>query len=1000
MNTGKRKTYLYGAVLAVAFFFFFMSLGMHYLGTTDFSYVLRWWLMMLLLGISFQPLTMIIFRNMRDGGWLFAKTLGIAGAGWLMWLMSSVKLLKFSRFNCMLMVVIVFGVNMLLYYLLDLRKSRKVSLRKFYTDERICAIIGVETIFFCAFVFWCYLKGISPDAYGTERFMDYGFMISMFKSDYMPPSDMWLSGYNINYYYVGQYLMTYLTKLAGVPVTHGYNIAMMLLAAMGFALSYSIGNNLMHIYLSYRRKVKYSPAEMQRLAELGCVTTEKSSPFFRPLFAGTLSALAVAVAGNMHYPFYKFIYPKLQRLWGVKEEEMYTKYWFPDATRYIGYRPNVDDKTIHEFPVYSYAIGDLHAHVIDTLFVLTVLALMIAWLTHRRKAMDIVREYNRRPKMPELLAEVFRPELVLCSFLIGIFYMTNAWDYPIYIVVCGAIILFSNLVVYRHKSRAWILTAYQGVMFVVISLLVSLPFTLTFESISTGIGFNDAKHHTSQFQLLILWGLPFLCLCTFIGLRIREYLAETRAKAKAGKVLLPKALESEVLPDFEEKESDEPVKESSVKESAKKTSSGKDVSQTEPPKKPGFLGRAWESIVEFLDIVGDALGRFFAYIGRGIGKFLDSLETPDLFILVIGLCAFGLVLLPEIIYVVDIYGGAYQRANTMFKLTYQAFIMYGLSLGYIIVRFVTMPTSRFMKGAGIVFLCLLISEVGYFNEAYTAWFSGYYQGLDATTFIRDDCSDADAEIIDYINENIDKKATVLEMCGLSYTYFNRVSAFTGMPTVLGWQTHEWLWRSKGEGDYPKIVSDRRGDVINMYASSDINQIAYLIEQYGVDYVVLGTCERVDGYADNPGKDEEAITVQGKKCRKINLQTNAIIGLGEVAHKATDSRTKEEEYLVKINHEHTKELAQQYITIVSDKEFYIDGCAIPRHINETLGFTLISEQYGSIAARFRSLMGGNPGEGCTSVYEMKQKADGTYEYTLYEAVEFDAYGATRIRVVLP
>ena len=44
----------------------------------------------------------------------------------------------------------------------------------------------------------------------------------------------------------------------------------------------------------------------------------------------------------------------------------------------------------------------------------------------------------------------------------------------------------------------------------------------------------------------------------------------------------------------------------------------------------------------------------------------------------------GLILLPEIVYVKDIYSGDYKRANTMFKLTYQAFIMFGICFGYII----------------------------------------------------------------------------------------------------------------------------------------------------------------------------------------------------------------------------------------------------------------------------------------------------------------------------
>ena len=859
MRKGKRVTYLYAAVVAAAFFFMFFALGMNYLGSTDFSYVLRWWITLLILGIAFQPLTMLIFRNFRDGGWLFAKTLGIACAGWFMWLMSSLKILKFTRFNSAVIVVLVFAVNVFVYYMMDLRKSRKTDLRKFYTDERICAIICVETIFFCAFVFWCYLKGISPAAYGTERYMDYGFMMSMSKSDYMPPKDMWLSGYAINYYYVGQFLMTYLTKLAAVPVTHGYNISMMMLAAFGFSLSYSIGNNLMNIYLSYRRKRNYTPAELKDMGELGCVTTESDRPFFRPLMAGTLSGLAVAVAGNMHYPFYKYIYPKLQHLWGVEEADIYSRYWFPDATRYVGYMPDVDDKTIHEFPIYSYSIGDLHAHVINSLFVLTVLALLIAWLTHRRQAMDIVKDYDRTPRRPSFVKEVFRPEIVLCAFLLGVFSMTNYWDFPIYFVVCGAIILFSNLVLYRFRKEAWLLTGYQAIMFIVISTLSSLPYKLTFDSISSGIGLNDMNHHTSQFQLMILWGLPFLCMVTFLVLRICEYVDEKRANVKQALKPLPKELE-----EFAISEND---------------------------------------VREYPERYGAGQSNWFS-------KLLDSLGIADLFVITIGLCAFGLVLLPEIVYVRDIYGEAYQRANTMFKLTYQAFIMYGLCMGYIITRFVTMPSSRFMKGAGIVFLGLMLSTVGYFNEAYTTWFNGYYEGLDATAFIRG-CSSADADIVDYINENFDEQVNVLEMNGLSYSYFNRISAFTGMPTVLGWQSHEWLWRSSGAKTYPELVSLRHQAVLDIYTSTDVKKVCYFIEKFDIDYICISTCEQVDGYAENPGGDVATVNVQSRKFRKIDVNTDLLMGLGTVEYKTTDKTTKKDAYLIKINREKTAKLGSTY-----------------------------------------------------------------------------------------
>ena len=42
--------------------------------------------------------------------------------------------------------------------------------------------------------------------------------------------------------------------------------------------------------------------------------------------------------------------------------------------------------------------------------------------------------------------------------------------------------------------------------------------------------------------------------------------------------------------------------------------------------------------------------------------------------------------MPEVIYVKDIYGGEHYRANTMFKLTYQAFILFGMMMGYVIER--------------------------------------------------------------------------------------------------------------------------------------------------------------------------------------------------------------------------------------------------------------------------------------------------------------------------
>ena len=73
------------------------------------------------------------------------------------------------------------------------------------------------------------------------------------------------------------------------------------------------------------------------------------------------------------------------------------------------------------------------------------------------------------------------------------------------------------------------------------------------------------------------------------------------------------------------------------------------------------------------------------------------MSISDLFILVLALCGMGLVLMPELVYVEDIYSGDYKRANTMFKLTYQAFILFGICSGYIFVKFLKSKISMAKK---------------------------------------------------------------------------------------------------------------------------------------------------------------------------------------------------------------------------------------------------------------------------------------------------------------
>jgi len=80
-----------------------------------------------------------------------------------------------------------------------------------------------------------------PDIEGLEKFMDYGFMLSILKTEYFPPLDHYLAAEPINYYYFGHLIAALITQIAKVPPGMGYNFQMSNILALGLAESFSIG---------------------------------------------------------------------------------------------------------------------------------------------------------------------------------------------------------------------------------------------------------------------------------------------------------------------------------------------------------------------------------------------------------------------------------------------------------------------------------------------------------------------------------------------------------------------------------------------------------------------------------------------------------------------------------------------------------------------------------------------------------------------------------------
>jgi uncharacterized membrane protein len=201
----------------------------------------------------------------------------------------------------------------------------------------------------------------------------------------------------------------------------------------------------------------------------------------------------------------------------------------------------------------------------------------------------------------------------------------------------------------------------------------------------------------------------------------------------------------------------------------------------------------------------------------------------------------ALIIFPEFLYVKDIYP-AHFRSNTMFKLGYQAFIWWSVIAGFVITHVVFLVKEKSKRLLRTVIILLFIPQVflvsifpifsirSYFGELKT------YIGIYGLGWLEKEYLDS-AHTVDWLNSQ-PKNAVIVEAAGDSYTDYNHISSFTGLPTITGWAVHEWLWR----GSYD-IVSPRQEEVRIIYESVDIQEVLPILEKYSIRYIIVGKQER-------------------------------------------------------------------------------------------------------------------------------------------------------------
>jgi uncharacterized membrane protein len=99
----------------------------------------------------------------------------------------------------------------------------------------------------------------------------------------------------------------------------------------------------------------------------------------------------------------------------------------------------------------------------------------------------------------------------------------------------------------------------------------------------------------------------------------------------------------------------------------------------------------------------------------------------------------------------------------------------------------------------------------------------------------------DHAAIRWMQDTIQGSPVVLEGLGYrEYLWGNRVSIYTGLPTVIGWSWHQ---RQQRAALPENLVDWRRADVDACYNGLDMDRARGVLARYDVRYVYVGGYER-------------------------------------------------------------------------------------------------------------------------------------------------------------
>ena len=789
--------------------------------------LILWYLFVFVLGLAVYPLAHLAMPGLADKGYPLSRALGLVLFGYLAWLAGSLNI-SYTRTT----IAVIFGLLLILgaglghYQRADLREQWRTN-RKYF--------LMVEGLFLALFLLDLVIRLGNPDlwhpAKGGERPMDFSYFNAVIKSTVFPPYDPWFAGGYINYYYYGFVLVATPVKLLGIVPSIAYNFILPTLFALVGVCAFSLGWNLLASTWSSKQE------------------NQEAASIHLPLVGGLAASALTILLGNLGT--IQLIYQKLQEMgargafsweptisvfqrWSWAFQGLVMTFqgaslpighgdWYWNPSRVV---PPRGGNEITEFPLFTFIYSDLHAHMIAIPLAL----LAIGWAL----AMVLGRARWRNP-----LSAV--SGLLVGGLIIGIFYPTNLSDAYTYLLL-GVIAIGYAVLRYADTPvliRRIALAVGAVAALYLLSHYLYEPYRAWYSQAYSALDPWQGPF-TPVGSYLTHWLVFLFLVVSWMAWETREWMASTPAsslqKLKPYTLLIDAALVVFVL---------------------------------------GLLA---------LQYIGTSVGWIALPIALWAAVLLlrPGLSDAKRFVLFL----VGTAILITIVVEVVVVSGDIGRQNTIFKFYMQAWLLLAVSAGAAFAWtlpafFKWLPGWRVFWQTAVILLvagAALFTLTGTMGKIRDRWIVEAPRVIDSIDFMKyafyDDYGQRldlseDYRAIRWMQDNIQGSPVIVEANCPEYRWCTRMTVYTGLPGVVGWNWHQRQQRVFTS----RWVEERVAEVGNFYNSIDLQSARQFLDTYDVGYIVVGQLERAAYTPEGIAKFEQ---LDGELWREVYRDGNTAI----------------------------------------------------------------------------------------------------------------------------